>query len=292
MVALCARVGTSFDDTLHGAAAALYHDLGHTAFSHTLEPLLRGTEYRDHERLGAAVLGGCGEIRSIFLKGNIGAGYVLKIMAEQGALGLHQKMVDTLAYVLHDSEAIGQPIDPSFASRLLGSVLDVGSTGYAVSDESPMRELLEHRARLGVDFYEHPYNRANSLMLRGIVGWMIAAGKLEMRHVAEGTDGVIVKAVLSAIEDAATPPWVVSACRFVLGRGTLAGWGVELCDPDARTDFVSVDEHGLVLHPMDISAKRLPVRLPSGKRIQAQASDPRYKPLYLAQTYRFLFSPR
>ncbi len=48
-IACSALHDVPFDDALHAAAAALLHDIGHPAFSHTVEPILRRHGFPDHE---------------------------------------------------------------------------------------------------------------------------------------------------------------------------------------------------------------------------------------------------
>jgi len=264
MVAFCALHEVPFDDALHGAVGALFHDLGHPAFSHTIEPVLARRGLPDHEETGRRIVREDREIQAAFAKHGIDTERVVAVIREHGDIGLRQKLCDTCAYLVHDSVVSGFPIGDTFVADVLRSVRAVEAGAFVVDDPSALRRFLERRLAMTSDLYEHPLNRLNSLFVCEIVEWLVDNGYLEAPSLALLCDAHVLAALSDAVTSGA-PAWVVSACLFVRGDATqICHWAISerASEPDA-TESAALPMPGrprFLLPPIDLAGKALPVR--------------------------------
>lgn len=270
MVAFCALHDVPFVDALYGAVGALFHDLGHPAFSHTIEPVLHRRGFPDHEETGRRIVREDPEVLAIFARHGIDAERVVAVVREEGGVGLRQKLCDTCTYLVHDSAVAGFPIDGAFAWDLLRSVAAVECDAFVANDPSVLMGLLERRLAMTADLYEHPLNRLNSLFVCEIVEWLVDNGYLEAERLVRMVDADVLVALTTALDDGA-PAWVVFGADFMTrDPEAIRHWAVSehTSEEDANdaTSLSTPDRPRFLLPPINLSGKELPVR--------RHASDP------------------
>lgn len=274
-VALCALHRLPEEDTRLAAAAALCHDIGHPAFSHTVEPILARRGIQDHEAAGREIVVSDPEIQGVFARHGIDTGKVIAIMREEGDIGLRQSLVDSCTYVWHDSENAGFSMGPHFVWSVLRQVHDARDGAFDSDDLFMFEDFLWRRAELHATLYEHPLNRFSNLMLREAADWLVDAGRLDLRAVSHGTDAAVTRALSSAAQNGA-PAWVRSAWGFLSGRlSEHERWGIRAChdakEAAERASDGTAGRPSFVIHPVDMTGKTLPIRLPDGEVVRVRA---------------------
>ena len=270
MVAFCSLHDVPRVDALHAAVAALFHDLGHPAFSHTVEPVLARRGFPDHEETGRRIVREDPEIQATFKKHGIETERVIEIIREKGDLGLRQKLCDTLAYLGHDSRLAGFPIDDAFEWNVLGLIRSVTGGAFVVDNDDKTRlyRFLVRRMDMTADLYEHPLNRVNSLFVCQLVEWLVDNGRLEAETLPRLCDSHVIAALEEAVASDA-PAWALSAWLFASHDPSESrSWEMHECDSESGaievTSQSTRDRPRFLLPPIDFSGKSLPIRTPSG----------------------------
>ncbi len=267
-LSLCALHGVTPAAMLHAAVAALLHDIGHPAFSHTVEPILHRHGLPDHEEAGRRIVRGNAEIQAIFSEYDVDTERVIAIVEEKGDFGIRQSLCDTLTYLVHDSRTAGRPLGGAYAWHVLQSVRSVRDGAIDVEDSFVLKEFLEQRHAMTVDVYEHPYNRVNSLLVCETLDWLARNDHLDVAAIPDLNDAD----VLHALDVATTkrvPAWIRSARRFLTTQpAETRHWTVsehgEESSARALVATATADRPCFLLPPIDFTGKSLPVRLPDG----------------------------
>jgi uncharacterized protein len=174
---------SKLDDQLEKAflIAALCHDLGHTAFSHTLETILLPKEFRTHEDCTAHLLStdtgiakeikNCGcDIEQVvqFLKGNHWVDGLCKLLSGNTD-------VDRWDYLLRDSQAAGVRYGIFDLNWMIHSVsLQLDGTGRqrlvidARRGLSVLKQFLRARSLMYEQVYMHKTVRGADRLLRAM----------------------------------------------------------------------------------------------------------------------------
>ena len=269
-VACSALHDVPFEDAFHAAVAALLHDIGHPAFSHTVEPILRRHGFPDHEEAGQALMREDPSIRAAFARFGVDAERVVAIARERGDLGLRQSLCDTLTYLTHDTRVVGRPLGEPYVWDVLRSVRSVRDGAFDVEDPSLLQGFLETRFAMTVEMYEHPYNRVNSLLVCEIVDWLVAGGHLDVAALATLRDAEVLRALARAAVGQ-TPAWVGSATRLLTSSpAETRQWAfAEHETEEIALAAVRASAPGrpvFLLSPIDFTRKSFPIRLPDGTR--------------------------
>lgn len=277
MLAFCALHDVPLEEARDSVVASLLHDVGHTAFSHTLERVLHRHGHPDHEAIGQNLVRVDPDLVRAFARFGVDVRRIVSVMREEDDLGLRQKVVDTCAYLLHDGVLMGLPLPAAFVADLLRSVAGVQDGALVVHDASAALALLDRRAWFAAETYEHPYNRVNTLLLAEAADWLVREGRLPMETVVRGRDGDVIDAFDRAVREGA-PTWLSSARRFLRGdAGTLARWKTSAHTLEAEAHDVaaasSLDAPAFFLPPIDCTAKTLRIRLPDGTVRSVRASS-------------------
>lgn len=268
-LSLCAMHGVTKVAALHAAVAGLLHDIGHPAFSHTVEPILKRHGLPDHEEAGRRIVRGNVEIQRIFSDYDVDTERVIAIVEEKGDFGIRQSLCDTLTYLVHDSRTAGRPLGNAYAWHVLKSVRSVHDGALDVEDDGfVLQQFLEQRHAMTVDVYEHPYNRVNSLLVSETLDWLVRNDHLAAAAIPDLSDAD----VLRALDVAATrhvPGWIRSVRRFLTTTpAETRNWTVAECadEQEARVAAAASTEDRPVflLAPIDFTGKSLPVCLPDG----------------------------
>ncbi len=185
-------------------AAALLHDIGHTAYSHALE---HDTPYKHGERTRRLVLGG--EVADALKAGGLKPGKVADLIDGKGVLGpiiSGDVDADKIAYVIWDSRVSGIDVpfrtyreDTTGATYLLNSVVPVdgrlvikihgerGDPWYSDAVNAACN-LAESRSRLVQHLYGGSANSKAVTLMRNAVQIGIEAGTIEPERLFLFTD--------------------------------------------------------------------------------------------------------
>lgn len=277
-LSLCAMHGVTKVAALHAAVAGLLHDIGHPAFSHTVEPILRRHGLPDHEEAGRRIVRGNGEIQAIFSEYDVDTERVIAIVEEKGDFGIRQSLCDTLTYLVHDSRTAGRPLGNAYAWHVLKSVRSVHDGAFDVDDDGfVLRQFLEQRHAMTVDVYEHPYNRVNSLLVCEALDWLVRDGHLAAAAIPDLSEADVLRALdVAALRH--VPGWIRSVRRFLTTTpAETRNWTVaeRVDEESALADVASSTEDRPVflLPPIDFTRKSLPVRLPDGTIFRIRVSQ-------------------
>lgn len=282
MVALCLLLRRPPEDAATAAFGALLHDVGHCAYSHDGDELLVARGRPHHEERGQRLVRTDPDIAESLAKASVDAEAVIRVMREEGALGAMQKIMDTLAYVALDAAMDGQPLPDDFGTRVIASIVGVNETAVAVTDPSPLQDVLDVRTRLSQRIYYSPRNRLGAGLLQKALGALLDADFLTLEEIENGTDGSIEMELSFLMNGRRRPPeWIRSAHvvangiweefdahwdAFVFpGRAPAEAWLASLPPPRATAS--------LLLPPYDFTKKTLRVRLPDGSEATLKAAD-------------------
>jgi len=266
--ASCALHGLPYDDTFYAATAGLFHDVGHGAFSHAVEPLLHRHGVEDHENTGRRIIATDPHVQTAFSAHGVNTERLLGIVREEGDSGLRQKFVDTCTYVRHDATAAGYASMDGFCWSVLRSIRAMRDGMLELDETFLIEQFLDRRASMYADFYEHPYNRLCNLLLCEAADWLIRAGKLSIRAISYGRDEDVLGPMRLAAHNGA-PAWFRSAHRLFLEDTAETGrWSARECSCESEANVLasraSDERPAFALPPIDLTGKSLPVRLPDG----------------------------
>ena len=154
--------------TRHLEAAAMLHDVGHTAFSHNLEPILEQQTGRSHDALTPLLE--AESIAPILDEHDLDPRRIRSFIHGEGTFGqllAGELDVDRMDYLVRDAHHTGVPYGTIDPERLLRQLTIVGGDlalmeGNVQSAES----LLIARALMNPTVYNHHVSRISKAMLR------------------------------------------------------------------------------------------------------------------------------
>lgn len=152
----------------HLEAAAMLHDVGHTAFSHNLEPILEAETGRSHDSI--ANLLESEAIATILDAHDLSQRQIRSYIHGEGTFGqlLSGELdVDRMDYLIRDAHHTGVPygtIDPERLLRQL-TIVD-GDLALMEGNVQSAESLLIARALMNPTVYNHHVSRISKAMLR------------------------------------------------------------------------------------------------------------------------------
>jgi HD superfamily phosphohydrolase len=189
---ICQRILGDSEESRHVMLAGLLHDVGHAAFSHLSEPIVKKYTGKTHEELGIE------RVRKSRLADAIERnGYsvrkVCDILSEKNRLGAviwGDLGTDRMDYLLRDSYFCGVYFSGIDAQRLI-KVMKISDEGLVIphKDVSAVAEsLLVSRHLMRTSIYTHHSVRIAQEMLRKSLAASLENGRLEIGALLEGAD--------------------------------------------------------------------------------------------------------
>lgn len=164
----CAHLDLEQRTTAHLEAAAMLHDVGHTAFSHNLERLLDRETDRGHDDIGHLLA--ADPIAAVLTEHDLEPRRIQSLIHGEGPLGqllAGELDVDRMDYLVRDAHHTGVPygtIDPGRLLRQL-TVID-GDLALEEGNVQSAESLLIARALMNPTVYNHHVSRISKAMLR------------------------------------------------------------------------------------------------------------------------------
>src|SRR6185436_17197893 len=90
--------------------------------------------------------------------------------------GALQSALDTLSYLILDTQAIGDPQYPDQGALFVRDIRALGTDAFAESNVSLWQELLETRASMLQEIYMHPKNKMAEEARRQLLRIAMARG--------------------------------------------------------------------------------------------------------------------
>ncbi len=193
-----ARLGLGAREIKIAMLGAWWHDLGHSAFSHTGDELLIENGWPPHEARTSTIIENDHEIET-FLKAhfpdddvNTVREEILQVTKERGALGSMQSMLDTLSYLVVDRAMIYREDNSPLAAKVLTDLVGYDDTSgrLVFSKIDSLGDMLELRLRWMREL-TNTANKRTDEALRTLLKIAVEKNILTLDDIASGTDGVI-----------------------------------------------------------------------------------------------------
>ena len=164
----CAHLDLDGPATEHLEAAAMLHDIGHTAFSHNLEPILEREAGRGHDAVEHLLE--AAPIAEILAEYDLSTRRICSLIAGDGTLGqllAGELDVDRMDYLVRDAHHTGVPYGTIDPGRLLRQLTIVeGDLALEEGNVQSAESLLIARALMNPTVYNHHVSRISKAMLR------------------------------------------------------------------------------------------------------------------------------
>lgn len=194
---LCRNLGLNKEDTAYVRTAALLHDIGHAAFSHEVEGIVKRATGQTHEEAGSALISK-GEVKTSLEQNGLDAKKISKMICGHGLGSLITSGAgsDRMDYLLRDSHYTGVAYGVIDADRLIRTaVLDNERLCIKESGLEAAESLLIGRFLMFSAVYLHHTVRIASGMLYKGVDAALEDNALEPKDLMELDDhGLFVKA--------------------------------------------------------------------------------------------------
>ncbi len=276
-------------------AAFWLHDIGHPAFGHCGDELLQEYGYPDHESRGLELLFSS-SIRSFLEQQGVKVGKVADVIQEKGSLGVLQKLLDPLSYVILDSIAQGRQRYPDFGASFLANIEGIFHDTIVVLEISEVQRLLEYRAEMMRDLYYHPTNKMIDEARRQLLRLALQKGVLSLEQLRDGGDDQLqlylqslvqhdLGAALLAGRRTADNPLARYKDLYSLSLGILPeGWSSRGFDSLPTLDEFffrhqsTLSGMDFVVQPFDYTAKSVRILSPDLQEHTLQAKDITLRP--------------
>lgn len=216
--ALSYAVAIGLDDNacLAMCALGLWHDVGHFAFSHDIESLIRKRIGFDHEQNTFRLFAKSRRFRVTLARaGALEA--VEMAMRGLGSFPMLLSLADTIAYLHDDSIVLGRNIDESIGAQIASSLQGVHDWGY-IADYRPFHLALESRAEVYSDFYVSEENQVMQATLTELAKMTTYLWPNYLRMCVDATDDEALAHIRSMLKTTSHPwPMVLNS---ILTQGT------------------------------------------------------------------------
>jgi len=188
---ICQRIMGDSDDSRHVMLAGLLHDVGHSAFSHLSEPIVKKYTGKTHEDLGIELVKGV--LAQAIEKNGYSVRKLCDILSEKNRLGAviwGDLGTDRMDYLLRDSYFCGVYFSGIDAQRLI-RVMKISDDGLVIphKDVSAVAEsLLVSRHLMRTSIYTHHSVRIAQEMLRKSLATSVENGNLPVSELLTGCD--------------------------------------------------------------------------------------------------------
>ncbi len=178
---------------------ALLHDVGHFAFPHVLEDIVKSKTGMGHEEWGQEMIKK-GEIRDILQENGINPEEIARIPDEKigkaitGDLGS-----DRIDYLLRDSKNTGVAYGAIDADRIMRKQLLIN--GEIFLDSSAMaaaESMLIGRFMMFANVYNHKTRAAAALMMKKAITLALRSGSITINDITSGDDAGLMYMLLNS----------------------------------------------------------------------------------------------
>jgi hypothetical protein len=187
---ICGNLPISEDEKKAMRAAALLHDVGHTAFSHESESILISKKKGNHEERGVGRIRN-GRIGEVLEENGYEVEDVCSIIAEKGSSGIINFALgsDRMDYLLRDSHYTGVAYGVIDCGRLVHTIkLKDGEAVVEWGGIEAAESLLIARFLMFSSVYYHHAVRIASAMLRSSVESALDDGDISLEELLSCND--------------------------------------------------------------------------------------------------------
>lgn len=289
---IAAKLTLSPRDTKISMLGAWFHDLGHSALSHTGDELLVAKGRPAHEARTALILRESPGIKNLVEKYFRGENSdeiieeIIEVIEEKGMLGSLQSMLDTMSYLVVDRAMLAGAEHEGLAGRLISDIdgFDADKRLLKFSQTKLVQALLELRAAGMQLLYSQPYKLADEAK-RQLLRVALNRGIITLSDIEQGSDDALMHTLQAEVQrdegmarfrgyDLKTyRPRLTefkSLFTVALGFSDTHEWDHRQYDTEAEVESYlmrlppDVVAHSIITRPFDYTRKKIPLLVRDG----------------------------